>query len=56
MKYIILKTIEPSKLSFFVNQRIKEGFKPQGGLSISVDHNIEDGLYRTQYAQAMVKE
>lgn len=49
MKYEIVANSKPLRLEKEVNERISDGWFPQGGLSIS------DGNKVTIYCQAMIK-
>lgn len=54
MRYILVHGTTGSELSFKVEEKVEEGWKPQGGVSV----NTEVGLYKevTVFWQAMVKD
>ena len=52
MHYIVVEGISLKDIELFVNQKIKDGYQPQGGICIAVD-KYEIGF---TYIQAMVKE
>ena len=54
MEYLILVTCGAIELSNCVNLHIKDGWKPQGGVSISETARPGCALLK-KYAQAMVK-
>ena len=53
MDYIVVKAVDLYKITNAVNNKLKEGYKLQGGVSVTEYYNY--GLYTT-YSQAMVKE
>jgi len=50
MEYVIVSNHSVIFLEGEINEMIKDGWKPQGGLSV-----VKDGL-GTSYCQAMIKE
>jgi hypothetical protein len=54
MDYVILLARDPSSLASQVNDLIKRGWQPQGGVAASEVHE-EGTAAATQWAQAMVK-
>lgn len=54
MVYILIRTEDAARMVELVGEKLKEGFKPQGGVSVAISHG--DGYYETAYAQAMIKE
>ena len=60
MEYYILQTNSLIELENEVNEKIKEGYKPQGGLSVACVYIPGDSLAGAEVCyyctQAMVKE
>ncbi len=54
MIYVLIRTEDAERMVELVGEKLKEGFKPQGGVSVAISHG--DGYYETVYAQAMIKE
>ena len=53
MKYTVINAFRLTNLIEDVNDLIKEGWEPLGGISGTVNSKTED-LYRHQYCQAMI--
>lgn len=60
MEYTILKARTLSDLEHFVNEYIKKGWRPQGGVMIHQNPHLKmtvgDINKGTHYCQAMIKE
>jgi hypothetical protein len=56
MEYIVLWEDTPERLARIVNKFISEGWKPQGGVSVTVYYSEErkDSVYT--FSQAMVND
>jgi hypothetical protein len=50
MEYKIISAFAPDELCFQVNQNIKDGWRPQGGIS------VDKTAFGTFFRQAMIKE
>ena len=55
MEYAIVDAKSASILVEIINRQMKEGWRPQGGVSVSISHDAHGGSYQV-YAQAMIKE
>lgn len=55
MMYAIVDAKSASVLVELINQHIKEGWKPLGGVSVSISHDAHGMSYQV-YAQALIKE
>jgi len=55
MTYTIIDSARADELAAFVNKRIADGWKPLGGVSVSLSHDAHGGSYQV-FAQAMIKE
>lgn len=55
MDYTILIAKDPSELSSQVNNLIKQGWEPQGGVTLSQTHDAELNEVMETWAQAMTK-
>jgi hypothetical protein len=55
MTYAIIDSARADELAAFVNKRIADGWKPLGGVSVSLSHDAHGGSYQ-MFAQAMIKE
>lgn len=53
MKYIVMNAFDLINLIENVNDLIKKGWEPLGGISETVDSKTDD-LYEHQYCQAMI--
>ncbi len=47
-KYIVVRSLDARHLEELVNRKIKEGYKPHGGLCVG-----QDSTHRCMYVQAM---
>ena len=56
MQYFIVKSGDTQKVVTRVNDYIKEGWKPQGGISISMTRSTIGNYMSYEYAQAIVRE
>lgn len=54
-EYVVLLDTDPSGLSSQVNNLIRNGWTPQGGVAVTEVHDEQEGE-QTQWAQAMVKQ
>lgn len=54
MEYAIVKANRTDLLETFINERIKAGWVPQGGVSVAVAQ--DQGYETVVYTQAMIKE
>ena len=54
MQYIVIEEISVEDLAKGVNKMIADGWRPQGGVSISLSESPEYQYYAA--AQAMIKE
>lgn len=54
MQYKIIDAKSPVILVELVNQALRNGWKPQGGVSVTM--SADQGYVRELYAQAMIKE
>ena len=54
MQYKIIDAKSPVILVELVNQALRNGWKPQGGVSVTM--SSDQGYVRELYAQAMIKE
>ena len=56
MQYTFIAAFDKSVLISRVNEKIKEGWIPQGGISITRKHVLLGGSVGYFFAQAMIKE
>lgn len=55
MKYTVMNAYDLTTLIEKVNDLIKEGWKPLGGIQAMIDNEAQDP-YRYNYCQAMIKK
>ena len=56
MKYKIVSCYEKYKMEREVEELIKEGWKPQGGICLAIIFPSSPSGTQSEYAQAMTKE